>query len=460
MREQLKKLSAKNIKDSPEINNWLSQFSNNDKSVAKSLLMHLEFVSLNQYSKWLKNEIQSLSNDKLYAFYAVRKFPDHQHCLWDNNGEVINRPGASLGSEDFVYSLIASEVRANQNSFFDHPSLLNLKDKHIHNIILLDDSIGSGQRVSTFLASMFTNKSFKSWWSYNLITIYIISFIRSNESELEILSVIPGHHNSKVRYFKNSRILFKSSVVYNKDYLVNRWGKKHEDIMKLCENQRRIPIKFRFGFDKMMSNVIFYHSVPNNIPGILFCTNKGCIPLFSGRTVPDWLFKILEGDSKLQSIQKIHDLIPEDIIKMLLLIKNGIRCVSSIAMRIDRDIESVKRAISNAISSGFILQNMRITKVGIDLLNDHTRKSITYDRTIYIPKSWRTDQTTTQLPNHEDEEAYPTDELSSVGGETGQVSLERTDAKAASPPVNINFPSHSMSHRETDGYGPLDSKDR
>ena len=100
-----------------EIIDWVSQFPVDKQTVAKSLLLHLEFISRDQYSEWLQNTINNLPSKEVYAIYSVRKLDKIKPAVWDNQGKIVNRPGVSQGSEDFVYSLVSNLVRVNQQQF-------------------------------------------------------------------------------------------------------------------------------------------------------------------------------------------------------------------------------------------------------------------------------------------------------------------------------------------------------
>src|SRR5690606_11039675 len=177
-----KTLSVEKIQRSERINEWLNQFQESDKTLAITMLTKLTFVSRDTYAQWLLEEISknTIDNNK-YAFYSIRKLDKDQLDTfipyWDNDGCVIDRPGESQGSEDFIYSLISNVTRGRDN-LYDHASIQILKENRIKNLILIDDAIGSGKRVYSFINSMLDNKTLKSWWSLGLINFHIYSFTR------------------------------------------------------------------------------------------------------------------------------------------------------------------------------------------------------------------------------------------------------------------------------------------
>ncbi|CDL52565.1 hypothetical protein [Klebsiella pneumoniae ISC21] len=158
--------------------------------------------------------------------------------------------------------------------FLDHPSLNDLKKSKVNDFLLIDDSIGSGDRVSGFINAMLDNPTFLSWWSLGLVRLTLISFARTLGSENRIINTIRGSDHGVRKYRKSEKINFISNIVYNENWLETRWGEQYNEIINLCKNQTKIPSWARLGYGNVLSNIIFYHSVPNNLPGILWFSNK------------------------------------------------------------------------------------------------------------------------------------------------------------------------------------------
>ena len=114
LKRQLKSLSPAQIDASPQIKDWLSQFDENQGTLAKVLLSRLQFISRDTFAEWLNQAFTFLPTNQIFVLYSVRKLTEtkNQDCYWDDDGNPVVRPGASLGSEDLVYSLISNLVRA------------------------------------------------------------------------------------------------------------------------------------------------------------------------------------------------------------------------------------------------------------------------------------------------------------------------------------------------------------
>ena len=460
---QLKTLSPAVIEASPDIQRWTNQFPDRFKTTAKLMLSRLRFVSRDVYSAWLQRIITTLPSDKIYALYSVRKLEDGT-LLWDDDGAIVERPGISLGSEDLVYSLIANLVRANPKTLLEHSSLAELREKKIHDYVLIDDSIGSGDRVSSFINAMLNHPTFLSWWSFGIVKIHIVSFARSQEAEAKIIAKIRGSDHGRSKYRKSSKVDFTSEIVYETDWLEGRWGENYDQIIHLCRSQTKILKWARLGYGDVLSNIIFYHSVPNNLPGTLWFTNDKWQGLMPGRAMPEWLLAIL--DQPLQNNRPDSGSTPGTVIRLLALVKQGIRSSRSIAVRLGVDHKYAVRLLNGAQDLGLLTSHVRLTSAGLDRLKhiDSTVGLPVWDRSLYIPSSWCADRATIQPPIQK--------EVASLGladsvevpaftdGDVGQTSLERSDAKAATPPFRVMFHKPAVSRENHDTDGPLGSKDR
>lgn len=82
-----------------------------------------------------------------------------------------------------------------------------------------------------------------------------------------------------------------------------------DNIIDLVSRYTQIPKKYRFGYNGSASNVIFEHSVPNNVFGIFYCKAKDkWKPLFENKRVSSSLIRMLNNENILNSseISKSH----------------------------------------------------------------------------------------------------------------------------------------------------------
>jgi len=384
------------LESSSEIRTWLQQFTHPDRVTAENLLLKLKFVTWNVYSEWLRQTLSGLSADPC-ALYAVRKFDKNEsRSLWDPSGDTIKRSISSQGSEDLVRSVISGLIKVNSKRFLDHPSLRDMRLRKASEIVLIDDSIGSGKRVSDFIEVMMENRTFRSWWSYGWIRLHIISFARTFEATKIIVDSTPGSDHACRKYPKSKKFQFTSPPpVYQISHLESRWGSRFQAIVDLCLSQKTIPASCRLGFRGTMANMIFYHSVPNNIPGLLWFRSEKWAPLFPGRTVPAWLPRLLEGASQIPTRGAK---VSETLILTLQSIKRGVRNQHSLSRVVGVDIPVLKQLLASGRQSGFLTEGDRLTRAGAQVIWEANQRPGVddFDRSLYVPKKWRVDRGTAQ----------------------------------------------------------------
>jgi hypothetical protein len=261
--------------------------------------------------------------------------------------------------------------------------------------VLIDDSIGSGDRMAGFVKSMMAHKTFKSWWSLGLIKLIVVSLARTKESEGVIFAALPGEERRKRKFSKSSKLEFVSETVYSKYELNHRWGDDYSAILSLCDSQTAVPKDRRRGYGEIMANIVFYHSVPNNTPGVIWCKSSGWKPLFSRRAVPNWFSSLIEKPASRSRVTRSVASLPGDMLEILTLVKNGIRRISSLAARSDLDPSSVRSIVDYLLRAGLVSENTRLTEAGIAALKHHNStisSAHTMDHSLYVPSSWCSDQ--------------------------------------------------------------------
>lgn len=389
-----KALPIRAIHACPEISGWLDRFRDRDRSLVAGMLLALRFVPHDDYAGWLRGEIDKIGSSGCIALYSVRKLPTNT-SYWDKSGNPIVRPGQSQGSEDFVYSILSASVKGSKRSRFDHPGLSDLKKNKISTIVLVDDSIGSGDRISKFIAAMMMSKTFRSWWSYGLIRFKIVSYARNSSGEENILNAVCGSNHFVRKYPRKQKIAFSSEYLYSERAIENQWGEFYNEFCELCLKNENIPEGYRLGYDNVMSNLVFFHSVPNNIPGIFWCQNEKWTALFPGRSLPEWTIQYLLNNQPEQRADKEYFSlnVTSDAYRSIVLIKSGVKTFSGIAFRLNIDLKYAKSLVQRSIELGLVSADHRLTMAGESVIRGAQKKADVdgYDRSLYIPDTWCTD---------------------------------------------------------------------
>ncbi len=384
-----KSLSIDMINASPQIISWVSQFPEEKQIIAKTMLTKLSFVSRDTYSNWLLNELSKLPIDS-HAIYAVRKLEISNLDFWTPQQTAVSRSSQTLGSEDLVYSIISNAIRGN-DLLLDHPSIKELREKKIQSIIFIDDSIGSGDRVSEFINAFLKDKTMMSWWSYGILKIKIISFARTHQSKKNILDKIRGSDHFDRKFKKSKKTQFIGKIIYDKDWVKARWGTKYTSILDLCRETTQIHPFVQLGYGEVMGNLIFYHSVPDNIPGLLWADDDAWVPLFKNRAIPPWMLTLFDTEQGISAPQFSMEKVDTDLFLLLSAIKSGVKTLTTLSLRLNCDVKIAQSLILRAETANLIA-NGRLTERGRDFFFKHSKKLpiAKYNFSMYIPSSWST----------------------------------------------------------------------
>ena len=241
---------------------------------------------------------------------------------------------------------------------------------------------------------MFKHPSFLSWWSYGKIRFHVVAFARNSQADKVIIDGLAGSDHPRRRYPKSKKIEFYSHRIYRADTLKERWGTQFKRIIDLCGSVNAIREDRRLGFGDTMSNIVFYHSVPNNIPGVVWVKNTNWRPLFPARVLPTWVIRLLDSPKSVAAESKV----PTSLVNLLRQIKRGVRTKISLSNELGFDIAVIDELILAARASGFLTESGRLTKVGAQVVWEagHSISQPEYDRSMYIPKKWWVDRETVQ----------------------------------------------------------------
>jgi hypothetical protein len=458
------RLTLDMIDHSPEIRQWLNQFSGDREPTAIDVLLKLQFIRRDVYAEWLKEQLAALT-DGPCALYAVRKFDEAIESYWDAQGNPPGRPAESQGSNELVQSVLGNLLKAGDERFLDHPNIDVLKQSRVRNIVLIDDSIGSGQRVADFIDLLMKSKTILSWWSYGLIQIHVVSFIRTHKAEDRIRKYLPGSDHHKRMHRKSDKLHFVGHHHFDDEEFELRWGGNSTQILNLCDSVEAIPRWAQRGYGSVMSNQVFYHSVPDNTPGILWNAENGWVPLMPNRSFPSWLSDLLTGQPAAQNAAGKSP-VNRSLLAVLMAAQKGIRAKRSISRAIGLDPKVTEGLVGKAQAAGFLTQSNRLTEAGKQTIWDSRddRRIVEFDRSLYVPTKWCVGRGTVQPsgPTGATRRVQAESEVSLLAedGDAGQASLERTDARSAAPPLSVVTQQPSGPRVGDDAHGPEGERDK
>lgn len=320
------------IINSAEIQNWLEQFDKEigDREIAINILKQLRFVTISDFRIFIKESLANLINsiseegDRL-AIYPIIKFDDKQSNLWvidsnKDNFSIRDRKPKGRGSEDLVINIIYDLCKSDNSFLLETPDIETLKKYRIKDIIFVVDNSISGEQVNRYLNEFFNNKTIKSYWSLNYFRITILSLYLSEVAKNAIMC----------NKFIADKVKKEPSCIFFEYLLGEEEWNDFDSIIDLVSRYTKIPKKYRFGYNGTASNVIFEHSVPNNVFGIFYCKVKNkWKPLFENKRVSSSLIRMLNNKNVINpsEISKSH-------LKVLHFIHHGYNTLKKISVKI------------------------------------------------------------------------------------------------------------------------------
>jgi hypothetical protein len=261
------KANAK-LSDSWQGKSWIEQFRLiDDKLMAKMVLDSLNLISGNEFEQSLEKLIIDFRkvNIGVVALFPVKK-----------KGEGAN------DSSGRIAHILKNIVRSNADGIFLEPDLKLMKVKKAKHIILVDDLIGSGNRLVQFWKST-ERKTIKSWLSYGKCSLWALSYARYDKGETFI--------KDSISYLKKENFLSK---IYSKE----SWS---IEICNMLERYGRLTKAndASLGYSSVLCRDIFQHSCPNNAPSVLWSSGKNWMPIFPGRGIPSDLFRFFDENYRI-----------------------------------------------------------------------------------------------------------------------------------------------------------------
>ncbi|HEY0771540.1 MAG TPA: hypothetical protein VGD31_14540, partial [Sphingobacteriaceae bacterium] len=281
----------------------------------------------------------------------------------------------------------------------DTIDLKSMRERHCHTIFFIDDSINSGKRITSFLDEFESHKTIKSWLSYKLIHFHVLTYAAT---DIGITAVKSRSSNPTLTYVKKYPTF--DDMLWTRD--------QRKAIEDICMRYAPKGKQMALGYQETKGMLIFQHSVPNNIPGILWQSSTRWIPLFKGRVVPDQVIAAFNYSSVEEEIEiRLQQLGQHQLSKGAWLpladpyVTKIILVLSAVARRSNNkyDISNttglstleVEKILLNCQKWGLVDQNNRITGAGLNELaharkvKDRTRKELALSEDFYYPQSLR-----------------------------------------------------------------------
>ena len=376
---------------------WLAQFDYADREIASRLVDSLTLVSHSEFERALADLIltHAAAIDGPVALYATREV-DPARSYFDQatssvgpkgkNSQQVNAvgSGSDLGSEARIATMIRNLAKAEPKKFLNHPSVTDMRSAKCRVIVVVDDLIGSGNRTTEFLISLWRDRSIQSWHSLGYIRFSVVAYSGTQK----------GLARARRLHFRPHVEIVRSCPTYRE----MPWSKLLRDALtKLCRKygDRTSRPKSALGYGDTMAALVFEHGSPNNAPAILwapFTDKKPWTPLFPDRAVlpaeasafppeisrRDPVSVLLDVGQKgvaLSGALSRRGEIGTTVLVVLGLVAKGVRKASAVGYATGLSSKDCARILERCIKWGFLTRTLRITASGLSELR-YARKII------------------------------------------------------------------------------------
>jgi hypothetical protein len=441
-------MDSKHLLETDRAQKWLEQFSDKDRTHAALLLESLHLVDRPTVESAIETTINnSIASSGTTAVFAVREldpeipvdgivypspddtaippsirvdgrkvFVSKEVIRAHRAGELeprsyfpsdkTDRPpsvrvGTPVGSEGPLANFVRDICkRFGGTALLNHPSLAEMKATKTRKIILIDDVIGSGRRINTFIDGFLKHKTIRSWLSYKLITIQVITYAGSI---------------FQIERLKKHPIISNVDVTLQMPFGASEWNlPNREAIGQICQEYARLTSSpnLPYGFGNAFTCLCFDYACPNTAPSILWAGSSKWMAMFDTRPNLDFVSWPLPPDpidrekrvlaalgQKRLSESDYEKYVSFDgrrSLGPLAFLAKGLRDPRYLAAALSLDEKNCLRLIRQNYARGWLTAKLRITDSGKAELR-HARKlrlteesdDIELSEEYYIPQSLR-----------------------------------------------------------------------
>lgn len=247
---------------------WLGQFSFVEREIGRQLLRSLRLVPHAQFETGVSKVLVQLFGelrDENFALFSVIETATEE----DVDGPPKRVAGSSA---DRVKSMNENLARIYGPRVQAHPTLNSMRAQRMKNIVLVEDFIGTGRRVATYLRDTM-EPTLKSWISYKWTKLWIVSYAGLESGVNNVMHKGYGLTKARIRLATPAQKAgqFFTPLMLNLCRVRAEWT-----------HRERIPM----GYGKGAVGMIFEHSCPNNAPAILWSNGPKYNALFPNRGIP------------------------------------------------------------------------------------------------------------------------------------------------------------------------------
>ncbi len=265
-----------------KINNWLTQFDEDEQPEMLTLLNHFDYYSRNNLSKSVKD---------LY-----KKFRE----VFPNEEFIFAKTEKEIGSS---YSNIFYIEFWQKNNLYDYAqdNLTNvINQEEITNIAIVDDYMGSGNTIVNYLKKLLDiNKELSK---KNIVIIVL----QGSQIGKQTIDNFAKDNNLKISVIasKYSKKAFDCDNIYSNNEVA-----LHRSNYSKIYDKRINNVNYKFGYKEIEALVSFYYNTPNNTLGLFWQNICGFKGLFERHEKTKTTLSSMKRKVKCQNNLKKIDLL-------------------------------------------------------------------------------------------------------------------------------------------------------
>lgn len=370
---------------------WLDNFAPDDQAVAAELLTNVDTVDASEFRgslvRLVENELTEAQGPTLLlparsvrerSLFAGEYSRDQELEIVDDQQDA--------GSEHIVGQFLRDVARSHPDVITAPTSLADLRQHKVRHVVIVDDVIGSGNRIESYTRDLCGHPTMQSWRSlgYFGITVCVYASTRTGLTRIKRLPQL-----------QNVRCAIRCKTI--RDDLPPRL---QPETIRICTDYARRTFRRKGGWTTPLGYrgagtlLLFAHGAPNTSPAI-FWQEHG--PSATGEQwsalAPKWVVGadlLSGGPSRLVSAESPFELLadqlershaPANLLMVLDAIKDGASTPQEIRHLTTVDITTIERMIGSLLELGLIDHTrQRLTQAGRDEIEHAMRRP--------MPRSW------------------------------------------------------------------------
>jgi hypothetical protein len=382
--------------------NWLGQFEEGDRELAKRLLDDLIIIAPSAFQAALMTHAEAIirGSDRPVAFYPVWDIQRHHKgdrqrrisyslfplqgrglpSLSDAAPQTPEQDWPVTGSEGSAIHLISNLKKIHPDRVLDRPSLSALRATRTRRIIFVDDIAASGGRANSILKAFYRHPTIKSWCSYPGLMISVLVYSADARALQRIKRRDPADRRQKP---KDVEVLYEQAICRGRSYWTARDTREFEKLCRDYGSKTGRPF-LPLGFRNMFNMVMLPTSVPNTTPAIFWANSKTWHSLFPNRVIPSDLIVDLDQQQADAGSEKIETILSkirqarlangdwrrlatkeyQALILVLAVMARGFRHVDRLVEITGYSRKKCSRLFSHAVTFGMINDDGVLTESG------------------------------------------------------------------------------------------------